>query len=39
VAEGVENERQAAILRREGVPLLQGYYFARPTLAPPWDEA
>ncbi len=36
VAEGVENEEQAAILRREGVQLLQGYYFARPTIQAPW---
>jgi diguanylate cyclase (GGDEF)-like protein len=38
VAEGVESERQAAILRREGVKLLQGYYFARPTIAAPWGK-
>lgn len=30
VAEGVENERQAAFLRLNGCPSLQGYYFARP---------
>lgn len=38
VAEGVENEEQAAILRREGVQLLQGYYFAKPTIQAPWAE-
>jgi diguanylate cyclase (GGDEF)-like protein len=37
VAEGVESEREAAILRREGVHLLQGYHFARPSLTPPWQ--
>jgi diguanylate cyclase (GGDEF)-like protein len=38
VAEGVESEREAAILRREGVRLLQGYYFARPTTDAPWGK-
>ena len=38
VAEGVESEREAAILRREGVRLLQGYYFARPSIVAPWDK-
>jgi diguanylate cyclase (GGDEF)-like protein len=38
VAEGVETERQAVILRREGVRLLQGYYFARPTIDAPWGK-
>jgi diguanylate cyclase (GGDEF)-like protein len=37
VAEGVENEVQAEMLRREGVRLLQGYYFAKPTTTPPWE--
>ncbi|HEY7991667.1 MAG TPA: GGDEF and EAL domain-containing protein [Stellaceae bacterium] len=36
VAEGVESEREAEILRREGVRLLQGYYFAKPTIDAPW---
>ncbi len=30
VAEGVETERQAAVLRSMGVSSLQGFYFARP---------
>jgi EAL domain-containing protein (putative c-di-GMP-specific phosphodiesterase class I) len=30
VAEGVENERQAAFLRLNGCQRLQGFYFARP---------
>ena len=30
VAEGVENERQAAFLRLNGCPSLQGYHFSRP---------
>jgi len=36
IAECVETEEQAAILRNEGVQLLQGYYFGRPDLAPSW---
>ena len=36
VAECVESARDAAILRQEGVRFLQGYYFGRPTLEPPW---
>lgn len=30
VAEGVENERQAAFLRLNGCPSLQGYHYSRP---------
>ncbi|MNJ71679.1 Cyclic di-GMP phosphodiesterase Gmr [compost metagenome] len=30
VAEGVENERQAAFLRLNGCHRLQGFHFARP---------
>ena len=36
VAECVETAEEAAILRREGVGFLQGYYFGRPTLDRPW---
>ena len=32
VAESVETESDAAILRKEGVRFLQGYYFGRPSL-------
>ena len=32
VAESVETERDAAILRKEGVRFLQGYYFGRPSM-------
>jgi sensor c-di-GMP phosphodiesterase-like protein len=30
VAEGVETEEQARYLRRHGVPVLQGFFYARP---------
>ena len=36
VAECVENATEAAILRREGVRLLQGYHFGRPSVEKPW---
>lgn len=36
VAECVETAEEAAILRREGVGFLQGYYFGAPTLEKPW---
>jgi EAL domain-containing protein (putative c-di-GMP-specific phosphodiesterase class I) len=36
VAECVSTADEAAILRREGVGFLQGYYFGRPTLDRPW---
>ena len=39
VAEGVEEPGEAAVLEREGVTFLQGYYFARPTIHPPWLAA
>ncbi len=36
VAECVETPEEAAILRREGVGFLQGYYYGKPTLEKPW---
>lgn len=36
VAEFVENLEDAGILTDEGVDLLQGYYFGKPELNPPW---
>src|SRR5262249_25292088 len=36
VAEMVETADEAAILKREGVGFLQGYYYGRPTLEKPW---
>jgi diguanylate cyclase (GGDEF)-like protein len=36
VAECVETAEEAAMLRREGVGLLQGYYFGVPSLEKPW---
>lgn len=39
VAECVETAEEAAILRREGVGFLQGYYFGRPILDKPWLAA
>jgi len=36
VAEWVETAEEAAMLRREGVHFLQGYYFGMPSLEPPW---
>jgi diguanylate cyclase (GGDEF)-like protein len=36
VAEGVATAEDAAILRREGIGFLQGYYFGRPSLERPW---
>jgi diguanylate cyclase (GGDEF)-like protein len=38
VAECVETEQDAAILTSEGVDMLQGYYFGRPEIAPPWRQ-
>jgi len=39
VAECVECATQVATLRREGVRLLQGYHFGRPSLSRPWLNA
>ena len=36
VAECVETAEEAAILRREGVGFLQGYYFGAPSMEKPW---
>jgi diguanylate cyclase (GGDEF)-like protein len=36
VAEGIETEEHLKWLEDEGVDLLQGYYFAKPTLEKPW---
>lgn len=36
VAEMVETAEEAAILRREGVGFLQGYYFGAPSMEKPW---
>ena len=39
VAEWVETAEEAAILGREGVEHLQGYFFGAPTLEKPWLKA
>jgi len=39
VAECVESAEEAALLRREGVNFLQGYYYGMPALDPPWLAA
>jgi diguanylate cyclase (GGDEF)-like protein len=36
VAECVENEDEAAYLAKEGVELLQGWFFGKPSLEPTW---
>src|SRR2546423_740569 len=36
VAEGVETATEAAILRREGIGYMQGYYYGRPSLERLW---
>ena len=36
IAECVETKEEAEILLSEGVHLLQGYYFGKPDLNPPW---
>jgi EAL domain-containing protein (putative c-di-GMP-specific phosphodiesterase class I) len=37
VAESVETEAEATWLAEAGVDCMQGYYFAVPSLKPPWD--
>lgn len=39
VAEAVERPEDAAWLRDNGLDCLQGYFFAAPTIHPPWAEA
>ena len=39
VAEGVETAAEAAILHREGIGYMQGYYYGRPSLDRPWLQA
>ncbi|HZK91136.1 MAG TPA: bifunctional diguanylate cyclase/phosphodiesterase [Stellaceae bacterium] len=39
IAEGVEREEEAEILRREGVDFFQGHHFGRAALEPPWRRA
>jgi len=39
VAECVETAQEAALLRREGVGYLQGYYFGKPTIEQAWVKA
>jgi len=39
VAEGVESEAEAALLRGEGVGYLQGHFFGPASLDPPWLRA
>lgn len=38
VAESVETEAEAAWLAKAGVDCLQGYYFAVPSITPPWHK-
>lgn len=38
VAECVESSEEAAYLANEGVELLQGYFFGKPTLTPSWKS-
>ena len=39
VAECVETAEEAAILRREGVGFLQGYYIGKPVIEQPWAKS
>ena len=38
VAEWVENEEEAEMLRREGIDFLQGWHFGKPDIEPPWSS-
>ncbi|HKW53586.1 MAG TPA: GGDEF and EAL domain-containing protein [Stellaceae bacterium] len=38
IAECVETAREAAILRREGVGFLQGYFIGKPAIEQPWAK-
>ncbi len=38
VAECIETQEEADLLRKEGVDLLQGYLFGKPSLIAPWHE-
>lgn len=38
IAEQVENRDDAAWLAEAGIDCLQGYYFAAPTIRPPWEH-
>ena len=38
VAEGIETEDMAKWLRDARVDMMQGYYFGKPTLTPPWAD-
>jgi len=35
VAEGVETQAEAEVLREQGIDLMQGYYFGRPAVGTP----
>ena len=37
VAEWVETEEEAEMLRQEGVDFLQGWHFGKPDIEPPWS--
>ena len=39
IAESIENSEDAAFMTDIGVDCLQGYFFAAPTLDPPWRQA
>lgn len=39
VAEHVEREEDAQWLMQAGIDCLQGYYYAAPTIHPPWEDA